>query len=912
MATKKPVKKSTKKTPTKKKATKRTVKSKQYTGSSLVPPAIPRHEGSPTSETELRALFEPHDTNEQPKEKITPVKTSRKKKRLWKYVALLLVFFVGGSYLWLKSRLNQSIVPEEGSAIVKGVTANITISRDDYGVPHIKAENLEDLAFGAGFAMASDRNFQLEFLRRMALGELSEVLGKDALGLDIFMRSLGFRALTERNYQTLSPKLRGVLDAYAKGINAQREAFPKREIEFMLLGLTPAKWKPQDSLALYQLFSFLLATNLTEELGFLKFAARFGAEKAAYLFPVYPDENLPFSEATHLKNIDWTKIVAIDGTKSASNADFNPPFDWKMLLPEPALPASNNWAVSPKRTQSGKTLLANDTHLQLTVPAMWYMMNLECPEYRAAGVALPGTPIVALGTNGTIAWGATMVMADNQDIFLEQMREQDGKKQYLYKGKWLDAKIEEQKIKIKGGAEHTFKRITTRHGVLVNEALLYTFPDKYLSINFKSEYGLAFSTTVGSKETTLQGIFDMASARTMKQARTALDKVTGIYLNIVYADAKNIAHVATGKYPVRKGVTGQLPRIGWTGEDDWDGYFLPSENPSSINPKEGYIATANNRIWGPDADTDLWISASWYSPDRADRAKELLSQKKYLTQEDMERFQADTVSISAKETKEYLLKSVFSAKLNSAIQQLPEKDRERAKEALQFFEKFDGNLSKSSAAAAVYENFASSVALLTFADEMDGHTSALWTNFQAINKRSYSAVHDHILGREESPFWDNIATNEKETKASILAAALAKSIVLSEDSMGKNRANWAWGKIHQYHWKHPFSLKASFLKGYLNRGPVDAGGDMHTLNQAGNLWGDAHDVWLIPAMRFIVDFSREDGAELIIHMGLSGNPSSQHYADMIPLFTEVKYSPLPLKSKSVLKQYSRHFVLIKE
>lgn len=882
--------------------------------SRAVKPSLKLNQGDPTSEAELNALFQTNEVEEPRKLKLKEAPQrqdedyiQRPKRRILPWAALALVVILAVSYAWLRIRLKGSIVPEEGSVSVSAISADVTISRDAHGVPHIKAQNLNDMAFGAGFAMASDRGFQIEFLRRMAFGRLSEVLGDETLGIDIYMRTLGFAGITQKNFEILTPKLQEMLKSFAAGINAQRKAYPRTQFEFLLLGLTPEEWQPADSLALYQLFSFLLATNHVEEVTFLKFAAHLGLEKAAWLFPTYDGEPLPFEEARHLKDIDFKKIAAGDPIlKSEINRAGEL---WQNLVPTPSLPASNNWVVAPGRAKNGKSLLANDTHLQLTVPAMWYMMNLECPEYRAAGVALPGTPIVALGTNGTIAWGATMVMADNQDIFLEQTREENGKTQYLYKGKWEDATQVTETILIRGGKSHTFKRTRTRHGVLMNDAFAHPFPDKHLALNIKSDYGLAYRTTVGARETTMNGIFEMASARDMKMARAALDKVTGIYLNVVYADEKNIGWIATGKYPARKGASGLFPRIGWTGEDDWDGFYAPSENPAILNPREGYVATANHKIW--DNETELWVSSSWYSADRADRAKELLAGSSQHTAADMAKFQGDVHSHTGKRLKELLFNPRFAPDLTTAIERLPSAENIRAREALTILKDFDGALSKDSVGALIYENFASAMATLTFADELGGHGSALWENFQGLNKRSYNAVHDHLLGRVDSPFWDNTATPEKETKAMIFAAALAESIKLCEKQIGNNRSEWAWGKVHKYYWRHQFTKKADFLKSYLNRGPHAAGGDLHTLSQAGNLWGDSHDVWLVPAMRFIVDFSAEEPAQLMLHMGVSGNAESKHYDDMIPLFTEVKHLPLPMKGANVERHYTKKFVLKK-
>lgn len=909
-----------KKTPTKKKTPKRkssNAQKKRVVKESLaekLSTSAKLNQGDPTSEAELNALFQKievtvnksQSNSSETSTRSAPAVAVKKKRPLWLKAALVLVLLLIGGYAFLRFYLSRSVVPEAGSLTVSGIHSDVSIRRDALGVPFIEAKNLDDMAFGAGFAMASDRGFQMEFLKKMAYGRLSEALGKETIGIDIYMRTLGFGDLAEKNYARLSPKLKNLLVAYAAGVNARHKAYPKKQLEFLLLRIAPEEWQPQDSLALYQLFSFLLATNAVEELAFLKLAAKVGIDKAPWLFPIYDDVELPFKEASALSSLDFKKISLTEPILHSSAREITP--WWKVLIP--GLPASNNWAVHPSHTKNGKSLLANDTHLQITVPAMWYMMSLECPEYSAAGVVLPGTPVVALGTNGTIAWGATMVMGDNQDIFLEQTREENGKLQYLYKGKWRNAALKKEEIKVRGEESVSFKKWTTRHGPLLNEALLQPMPDKYLTVNLRSDYGLAYKTTVDQSDTTLEGIFNMASVRTMKEARRALDKVTGIYLNIVYADEKNIGWVATGRYPVREGVNGLFPRIGWTGANEWTGYFLPSENPSALNPREGFIATANHRVW--DDSSDLWVSASWYGKDRAQRIKELLAAKDKLSIEDMARIQGDVLSPTARETKTLFFEPRFQSALKRSMELLPAAEKRRAEEALVFLQKWDAVLSKDSATAAIYENFIDAVARKVFADELEGTDSYFWTVFQSMNKRSYNAVQDHLLSRADSPFWDNVKTpDKKETKADIFALSLAESIKLCEDQMGKDRAAWAWGKIHAYKWEHQFSKKVGLLKSYLNRGPVAAGGDHHTVNQTGNIAGDTHDIWLMPAMRLLVDFSQPEPTQLIIHMGISGNAESKHYDDMIPFFTEVKNHPLPMQAKNKEKQYGKNFVLQK-
>ncbi len=847
------------------------------------------------SNAELAALFE-HGreiTTPENESHVRPVRQPRWGR--WILLAVVGIFILaGGGLLWLHSHLKASLPPVEGSVQLRHLTNGATIARDSLGIPRIVAENEEDLFFSVGYAMAADRLWQMTFLNLLATGRTAEVLGEKTLPLDKYMRTVGLKRYGDKIYQTLPEYYKKLLGRFAAGVNEYIRMAKALPIEFLLTGYQPEVWQPQNSIYLYQFFNFTLATNHIEEASFLHLAAQLGYEKAAWLFPVYDDEPLPFGEAAKLTDVPAEKLLTAA-------------FDLKAMqhfveeLRSFSLPASNNWAVHAKKTVNGKSLLANDTHLQLTLPSAWYVMNLESPTYKAAGVALPGVPLIALGFNGHIAWGATMVMGDNQDLFIEKLKQERGKTYYLDGDTWLPVFELPETYKIKGKNSVTETIQFTKRGPLLNRATQTKPLLPLQAARLNGEYGIALRSAAADGDRAPLGFYQLAKAKNLTAARNALSLIDGICLNVVMADVDNIAWQVTGRYPLRKKGKGMLPSPGFSGEYDWVGYHDFNKNPHTLNPEEGFIATANNRTIR--RDSDIQLTNSWYAKERAQRARQLLSGDKKFTVADMHAMHADQVSLFALRLKELLARRE-SGSLGAAIEKLPVGDRQRAREALSYYVSFDGRMSLDSAAAAVHGAFLDVVAREIFADELV-YDSEAWKAFQQANSRSYDPVQDHLLQRDDSPFWDDITTQSKETKDEILARSLAKTILLLEQRLGKVRANWQWGKLHHYNWQHDIARSVGLLSPLLSRGPYPAGGDKHTLNVSSSSWGSGFSVWMIPAMRFVVDYSRIEPAELITHGGISGNPASAHYDDMIVPFLKVSNHPLPLGKVAAEKQYYR-------
>jgi acyl-homoserine-lactone acylase len=807
-------------------------------------------------------------------------------------IALVLVILVG--FGWLTCKGKRSVAAETGTIKVEGISGTVTIARDAYGVPLVKAENEADAFFGAGYATANDRLWQMYASKLAVTGRLAEIAGSKMLPVDVYMRTVGIKRNVDRAINAMPAKYKAPLEAYAAGVNAYLKANPNLPLEFTISGYTPEPWTILDCGYVFGALSFGLALNINEELFFLDAAHKLGAEKAAWLVPVYQDEPIPFAEAQKIDN----KLAADLSPHRMQLADVLT--DLNKLF-KTGMPASNNWAVSGNKTKGGKAILANDTHLPLTIPSLWGMMSIESPGYTAAGVTIAGQPYIQLGYNGKIGWGATMVEADCQDLFIETVKSENGQTLYLKSDNtWAPVRETTEHFKVRFGKDRDIKLRFTRNGPLVSDAINQLKTEAAMPLaptGIKTEKHLAMRWSLQDGDTAGIGIYEMGRAQTMQEFRTASSKIQSIYLNLVYSDGENIAWQTTGRIPVRTKGTGQLPSIAAEGYR-WKSFLPFEQQPHRENPEKGFLVTANDRTVAKGDSRK--ISSVWYSPERAERIDSLLAAKNDWTGSDTQKMHMDVYSRMAEKT--LLLLKSEEARINAAIGRLSEKKQKRAKSALEIFSKFDNVMHKDSQGAALIGAFYHVFTRNVFGDELE-IDSGLWKGFIDINLRSYSAPQDHILGREESPYFDNVKTPEKETKADMLALALADAYEFCGDEMGAPE-KWRWEKLHKIYWKSDITKDLPLGSWYWNHGPVAYQGDSHTINVAHYAWGENFDTFVIPAMRLVVDFNEKEPANLIVHTGVSGNPSSPHYRDQIKLFLAGEQNALPMGPQAKQQQYS--------
>jgi len=786
------------------------------------------------------------------------------------------VLGLSGCQTW---NAQDSLPPTSGVQPLKGLAQNVSVRRNAMGMPLIESNSFHDALFSLGYVHASDRINQMVTLRLLAQGRLAEMSGASMLDADRYMRAVNLKKSAGELYKASSPRLKRFFEVYARGVNAYLFRYAdKLPGDLAASGYKPEYWKPEDSALIFALLNFSQSANLPEEIQSLVLAQTVTTDKLAWLSPSAPDENLPVAEADKLQGLKLNgQIPGLTELSSASQQ-----LSALNLL---ATPTANNWAIAPQRSRSGKSLLASDAHGPLAAPSLWSFVQIRAPKYQAAGVTVAGLPMVLGGFNGKVAWSMTSVLGDNQDLFLEKIRRQGSSLTYEVNGKWQPLGVRNETYFVKGQRPIREAVYETRHGALLNSAQ---------AAAQGSGFGLALQTPSFTDDKTLDAFFDLTRAQNVERASDASREIRAITLNLVFADASNIGWQVTGRFPNRREGEGLLPSPGWDGRYDWDGYADPMLHPYDQDPAQGWLGTANQRVI-PDG-YGMQLSKSWAAPERGERLAEMAGSGKHDSRSVIAMQYDQTTTFAAK------LKKVFEAPgmkqpLKQAIDALPDAERSKAREAFTRLMAFDGKLSPTSADAAIYELFLQESMKQIFLDELGPESSPAWKAFVANGDLSYAAQADHLLGREDSPFWDDLRTPQKEDKAVILARSLAAAITAGDSQLGGDHRAWQWGKLHSYAWKNS--------NGQTVRGPLAAGGDHTTLNSSAFAWGQDFVTTRAPSMRFIVDFGQSEPLMAQNGTGQSGNPLSPNYLNGIDAWLKGQYIGLPMQPQNFDRVYGK-------
>lgn len=774
----------------------------------------------------------------------------------------------------MNNHASQSLVPTSGVQPLKGLAQNVSVRRNAQGMPLIESSSFHDALFTLGYVHASDRISQMVRLRLLAQGRLAELDGADALPTDRLMRSINLKKNAGELYKSASPRLKKFFEVYARGVNAYlfryRDKLPE---DLARAGYKAEYWKPEDSALVYSLLSFGMSTNLQEELNALVLAQKVGSDKLAWLMPTYPGEALPTSEADKLKGLNLgTQLQGLDSLTQA--------LEQVTHMSLPGVTASSDWAIGPARSRSGKSLLANDIHQPIGIPSAWSYVQIRAPKYQAAGATIAGLPTLFAGFNGNVAWGMSMAMGDNQDVFVEKLKREGNRLYYLSNGKWLPASVRNETFFIKGQRPVREAVYETRHGPLLNNPL-------------NSHLGLALQLPDFKGDSTLDAFFNLSRAQTSEAASDASREIRSVALNLLYADARHIGWQVTGLYPNRREGLGLIPSPGWDSRYDWDGYADAMLHPYDQDPAQGWLGTANQRTAA--FGYGMQLSNSWLSPERSERLAQLAGSGKQDARS-LIAMQYDQVTLFAPKLKAMLTAPGMAQPLKQAIAALPAADQSKAREALSRLLAFDGKLNATSADAALYELFLQASTQVTFLDALGPENSASWKAFISNGNLSYSAQADHLLSREDSPFWSDARNGQQRDKPAVLARSLVAAVEAGERLMGSDHKAWQWGTLHHYVWRN--------AQGQTVRGPIAAGGDHTTLNMAAYRLGDSNfDTTLIPAMRMIVDFGQTEPMMAQNSSGQSSNPASPHYADGIDPWLKGQYVSFPMQPQHFDKVY---------
>jgi penicillin amidase len=778
-------------------------------------------------------------------------------------VIIIIILIVALSVVGFIS-VRRSFPNTEGVIQIPGLYAPIEVYRDSFGIPHIYASSEHDLFMAQGFVHAQDRFWQMEFSRRIGAGRLSEIMGEPALEQDAFIRTLGWHRVASQELELLTSEERSVLEAYAEGVNTYLDTNKGRlGLEFTILGLIgvkfePEPWTPVNTITWAKVMAWNLSGNMETELTRANIAARLGTSAVNTLMPPYAD--------------DSPLIVPYPLTGSTIQSVPDAAFDTHFLGSGDGI-GSNNWVISGSRTETGMPILANDPHLGIQMPSIWYELGLHCepvgPEcpYNIVGATFAGVPGVIIGHNDHIAWGVTNLGPDVQDLFIERVNPENPN-QYEFKNEWRDMEIVREEILVAGEDEPVVISVRiTHHGPIIND-VVGGIEDEW-SFGWQP---LALSWTALKPGTIVRSFLMLNQAQDWDQFREALRYWDVPSQNFVYADVEgNIGYQAPGRIPIRDSGDGSVPVPGWTGKYEWVNY-IPFDNlPRSYNPPEGYIVTANNAVVGPDF--RYFISMDWAPGYRAQRIVELVEADTSLSLEDIQSIQGDSSPISSQDILPYLLAlSPSEAQMAQAVDLL---------------RSWDGRAVRDSAGAALFESLRIHLIDCTFADE-------LGEQLLKRTRGSLVVALANIMLNPNSHWFDDIDTPEVESRDEILLKSLEAAIEELTETLGRTMSNWRWGDLHTATFRNQSLGQSGIwpIEAIFNRGPVPVDGALATVNNTVYSMNNPYDVTSGPSFRQVVDLG-DLGRSVSMHTtGQSGHPFHAHYDDMIDPWRNIEYHPM--------------------
>ncbi len=797
---------------------------------------------------------------------------------------VLILTVVAGSVAWWF--IYRPLPQLDGSISLRGLQKEVTVDRDNWGVPHIRAASLEDAVESQGYVMAQDRLWQMDLLRRASRGQLSEIVGPLALKSDRQFRTFGFSRAAERDFAAMDKESQTLMDAYARGVNLFIEEHQNNlPLEFTLLKYKPQPWQATDSLVIAGYMYQTLTDTWERELDRAKVEERVGAERSKDLFAIDapmdhfvigdPDVPNDGSQASRVDPDDDdddddmpTDTVLKAEQRSAgrvqtpeASADITsalwPSIEGYLEKTQSEIRqglGSNNWVVSGAHTATGKPILANDTHLELSLPPIWYEIHLSTPNYDAQGFTLPGAPLIVIGHNDRIAWGFTNNGADVQDLYIEKFNPA-APDEYQVNGKWIKAQSFDEAIPVKGKADEHLKVVVTRHGPIV-----YSESDKAYALRWTALEPGGLANTYSW----------LSRAHNWREFREIMKTVWGPGQNAVYADVDgNIGYIMAARVPIRKKGHGEIPVPGDTDDYEWTGYIPFDQLPQALNPDSGLIVTANARIVGPNYKP--YLTDRWEEPYRTARIYDLLHDKTDLRPIDMLKVETDTYSFPH---------AFLADQLSAAAKKVQPKDP-RAQKLVEQSKDWNG---------------------IADAD------SPLVSFLEMARRASLQLILEPYLGKDtnlyewrSTVFLQKILTNRParwlppayKDYDELLAVAADRAVsMLAEQEKSERVEDWPWKALDSLDMLHPIG-REGFLKRLLSISGKPQSGTRFSVRAATNRHG--------PSMRFIANLANWDDSILLIPAGESGQVGSSHYTDQFSYWYEGKPIVTPFSDAAETK-----------
>ncbi len=809
--------------------------------------------------------------------------------------------------------VRASFPQTSGDIKLIGLDGPVSIFRDSMGIPNIYAGTQHDLFMAQGYTHAQDRFWQMDFWRHIGSARLSELLGKSQIETDTFLRTLGWRQIAEQEYTAATPEAKAVLDAYTDGVNAylKDHSGASLSLEYAVLklsnpGYVVEPWTPVHTLTWAKSMAWDLKGNMGEEIERSILLKSLTKEQVDELFPPYPKDHpiivpeigdlsnsssAPVSSQTasfgntlplQILNFTARNLSVLDGLMGRSNTGIG----------------SNSWVISGKLTESGKPLLANDPHLAIQMPSIWYQIGLHCQPknsscpYDVTGFSFPGVPGVVIGHNDRIAWGFTNVGPDVMDLFIERVNPENPN-QYEVNGKWVDMQTRTENIAVSDGSVVNIVVRSTRHGPIISDTYAplmdnvtptaAAYKDK-TGLQLPANYAIALRWTALEQSSLFEAIWGFDKAQNWQDFREAARFLAVPSQNLVYADVDgNIGYQTPGTIPIRKSGDGRFPVPGWTDDYEWTGYIPFDQLPYVYNPPTGYIVTANNQVNPPDY--PYLISSVWDYGFRATRILDLIQKSPgKIDVAYIQKMQGDDTNLYAQEILPVLMGiTLDDPKLLAARNLLAGWD---------FSETID------SRQAALFEQFWWFLLQNTFNDQIP-------QAFQPKGRDRWAEVVRNIIKQPDSLWWNDINTQNKiETRDDIFRKSLTDTVAEMNKSYGSDSSKWPrWGQVHTATFRNGSLGKSGIapIEALFNRGPFETNGGAAIVNATGWYAGVSFEVQTVPSMRMIVDLNDLNKSVTVHTTGQSGHAYSPHYIDMADMWRNIQYYPMWWSEDSIQK-----------
>lgn len=809
-------------------------------------------------------------------------------KRILVFISIVLLG--AGAYGFFTVR--RSFPQVRGVLQVAGLKGEVEVLRDDLGVPHIYASSRHDLFFAQGFTHAQDRFWQMDFWRHIGAGRLSEMFGEGQVDTDKFLRSLGFERLADEEWANVGSQSREILESYVAGVNAYLDTHSPAEIslEYAILPLQNSSyeiepWSPVDTLMWSKVMAWDLGANMEAEITRAVIGKTVGPERVDQLFPPMPEDR---------------PVIIESGQEATTNRT-------SVSVPDEAIPAllsanagiellagvtgggfegvgSNNWVVGGEMTETGLPLLANDTHLGIQMPSIWYENGLHCVaatscQLDVVGYSFAGSPGVIIGHNGHHAWGVTNQAADTQDLFIERVNPDDPS-QYEVDGDWVDFESRTETLRVAGREDVVYEVRSSRHGPVISGTFLDEGEFDGSSVaEIPDEYVVALAWKALEPSTIIDAFIGINFATSHDEFMEAVDQWDIAPQNLVYADVEgNIAYRATGDIPIRASGDGRYPIPGWTSEYEWVGSVPQEEMPRMLNPPQGYIESANQPILRPGSTPVIGIDGAYGY--RAQRIIDMILATDSHDVVSMQQMQKDTADGSA----EFLVPRLLAIDPGdddtvAEIQELLE--GWAAEEAYQ--------ASGESSGAAVYMAVWRQLLGNTFHDELP-------EDYQPGGGSRWFEVVRRLLESPDDLWWDDVTTPETEPMEKVLIDSMRDAHQELTDLLGADPENWSWGALHLANFESQTFGQSGIapIEWLFNRtAPPRVGGSESIVNAVGWDTATSYVVDWVPSQRMVVDLADLDASTFVHTTGQSGHAFHENYDSMIEMWVDGEHGPMP-------------------